>query len=138
MLDSTVTFVDLYIDVRNLALLVLLPRANQCWLMAQYNCLEFKNFARIWLLKMLLIWCQKKSLPLSIPLLLDVLFMEQPDDGSLNFFLLNKCASRIMALMVPVHFLFIQEILIEVFVLKKNFSSYSYVEDALTVRFCEI
>ena len=28
--------------MQNLALLVLLPRANQCWLVAQYNCLEFQ------------------------------------------------------------------------------------------------
>ena len=47
--------------------------------------------------------------------------MEEPDDGFLNFFfsLLNMCASRIMALLVPVHFMFMQEILMEGFVLKK-------------------
>ena len=64
--------------------------------------------------------------------------MEQPDDGFLIFFLLNMCVPRIMALSVPVHFLFIQEILIEGFVLEKNVSSYSFVEAALTVRFCGI
>ena len=64
--------------------------------------------------------------------------MEQPDDGFLIFFLLNMCAPRIMTLLVPVHFLFIQEILIEGFVLEKNVSSYSFVEAALAVRFCGI
>ena len=64
--------------------------------------------------------------------------MEQPDDVFFIFFLLNMCAPRIMALLVPVHFLFIQEILIEGFVLEKNVSSYSFVEPALTVRFCGI
>ena len=117
---------------KNLALLVFLPRANQCWLVAQYNCLEFKKFARIWLLKMLSFSCQKNPLSLSIILLLEVLYTEQPDDGFLNFFLLIKCASRIMVLLVPVNFMFIQESLVEGFVLKKNFSSYSYVEAALT------
>ena len=37
-----------------------------------------------------------------------------------------------MVLLVPVNFMFIQEILVEGFVLKKNFSNYSYVEAALT------
>ena len=46
--------------------------------------------------------------------------MEEPDDGFLKFFLLNMCAPRIMALLVPVHFMFMQEILMEGFVLKKN------------------
>ena len=101
--------------------------ANQCWLVAQYNCLEFKNFARLWLLKMLSFWCKKNSLSVSIPLLLEVLYMEQPDDGFLNLFLLNMCAARIKAFTVPVHFIFIQEILMEGFVLKKNFRSYSFV-----------
>ena len=76
--------------------------------------------------------CQKNPLSLSIILLLEVLYTEQPDDGFLNFFLLIKCASRIMVLLVPVNFMFIQEILVEGFVLKKNFSNYSYVEAALT------
>ena len=62
--------------------------------------------------------------------------MEQPDDGFLKYFLLNMCAPRIMALLVPVHFIFIQEILIEGFVLKNNFSSYSFVEGALRMKFC--
>ena len=57
--------------------------------------------------------------------------MEQPDDGFLNLFLLNMCAARIIAFIVPVHFIFIQEILIEGFVLKKNFRSYSFVEASL-------
>ena len=138
MLVSTVNFIDLYIDVQNLAMLVLLPRVNQCWLVAQYICLEFKKFARIWLLKMLSFWCQKYSLSLSIPLLLEVLYMEQPDDGFLIFFLLNMCAPRIMAFLVPVHFLFIQEFLIEGFVLKNNVSTYSFVEAALIMRSCGI
>ena len=77
--------------------------------MAQYNCLEFKNFARIWLLKILSFWCQKNSLSLSIPLLLEVLHMEQLDDGFLEIFLLDMCAPRIMALLVPVHLIFIRE-----------------------------
>ena len=124
--------------MQNLALLVSLPRAIQCWLVAQYTCLEFKNFARIWLLKMLSFWCQKNSLSFSVPSLLEVLYIEQPDNGFFNFFLLNMCTPRIMALLVPVNFMFTQEILIEGFVLKKNVSSYSFVEAALTMRFCGI
>ena len=46
---------------------------TEVWLVAQYNCLEFKTFARIWFLKMLSFWCQKNPLSLSIPLLLEVL-----------------------------------------------------------------
>ena len=64
--------------------------------------------------------------------------MEQADDGFLKVFLLNMCAPRIMVLLVPVYFMFIQEILIEGFVSKKNFSSYSFVEAALEMRFCGI
>ena len=64
--------------------------------------------------------------------------MEQADDGFLKVFLLNMCASRIMVLLAPVYFMFIQEILIEGFVSKKNFSSYSFVEAALEMRFCGI
>ena len=65
--------------------------------------------------------------------------MEQPDDGFLNsFFLLNMFAPRIMALLVPAHFMFIQEILIEGFILKKNFISYSFLEAVLIMRFCWI
>ena len=82
---------------------------------------------------MLSFWCQKNSLSLSIPLLLEVLCMKQPDDRFLKFFLLNMWAPRIMAFLVPAHFMFIQEILIEGFVLKKNFSSYSFVEAAVTI-----
>ena len=48
------------------------------------------------------------------------------------------CAPRIMALLVLVHFMFKQEILIDGFVLKKNFSSYSFAEAALTMGFCWI
>ena len=36
------------------------------------------------------------------------------------FFLLNMCAPRTTALLVPAHFMFIQEILIDGFVLKKE------------------
>ena len=64
--------------------------------------------------------------------------MEQPDDGFLKVFLLNMCAPRIMVLLVPVYFMFIQEILIEGFVSKKNFSSYSFVDAAFAMRFCGI
>ena len=64
--------------------------------------------------------------------------MEEPDNNFLKFFLLNMRAPKIMALLVPVHFMFIREILAEGFVLKKNFSSYSFVEAALTMRFCGI
>ena len=64
--------------------------------------------------------------------------MEEPGDDFLKFFLLNMCAPNIMTLLVPVYFMFIQEILAEGFVLKKNFSSYSFVEAALTMRFCGI
>ena len=76
-----------------------------------------------------------KSLSLSIPLLLEVLYMEEPDHGFSNFFLLDMCAPRIMTFFMPVHFLFIQEILKESFVLKKNVSSYSFMKAALTMRF---
>lgn len=65
--------------------------------------------------------------------------MEQPDDVFLfYFFLLNICAARIMALLVPVNFLFMQEILIEGFVLKKNVRSYRFMEAALIMRFSAI
>ena len=47
--------------------------------------------------------------------------MEQPDDGFFKFFLLHMCARRIMTLLVPAHFMFIKENLIEGFVLKKEF-----------------
>ena len=47
--------------------------------------------------------------------------MEQPDDGFFKKILLNICAPRIMTLLVPAHFMFIQENLIEGFVLKKEF-----------------
>ena len=65
----------MYINVENLALLVLLPIANQFLQVAQYNCLEFNNFTRIWPLKLLLFWCKKKSLLFSFQLLLEVLYM---------------------------------------------------------------
>ena len=64
--------------------------------------------------------------------------MEEPDDDFSNFFLLNMRAPKIMALLVPVHFIFIREILAEGFLLKKNFSSLIFVEAALTMRFCRI
>ena len=38
-----------------------------------------------------------------------------------------------MALLVPTRFMFIQEIVIEGFALKQNFSSYSFLEAALTI-----
>ena len=60
--------------------------------------------------------------------------MEEPDDDFLKFVLLNLFASLIMAFLVPVHFMFIQENLVKSFVSKKNFSSYSLVETALTMR----
>ena len=56
----------------------------------------------------------------------------------MKFFLVNMCAPRIMALLVPVHFMFNQEILIDGFVLKKNFSSSSFAEAAVTMGFCWI
>ena len=77
------------------------------WLVAQYNCLEFKNFIRIWLLKMLFVWCQKNSLSISILLLLEVLYMEKPDDNFLNFFPLNMRAPRIMDFMAYQYILFL-------------------------------
>ena len=77
--------------------------------------------------------------------------MEEPDDDFLKFSLLNMCAPKIMALLVPVHFMFIREILVGTrtfyvytrnsyrgFCFKKNFSSYSFVEAALAMRFCWI
>ena len=63
---------------------------------------------------------------------------EEPDDEFLNFFSLNMCAPKIMAFLAPVHFMFIPEVLTEGFCFKKNFSSYSFVEVALTMRFCWI
>ena len=54
--------------------------------------------------------------------------MEQPDDGLLSFFWLNMCAPRIMSLLVPAHFMFIQEILIEGFILKKEFQYLQFCE----------
>ena len=41
---------------------------------------------------MLLFWCQKKSLSSSIPLLPEVLYMEQSDEDILKYFLLKMCA----------------------------------------------
>ena len=43
-----------------------------------------------------------------------------------------------MALLVPVNLLFMQEILIEGFVLKKNVRSYRFMEAALIMRFSAI
>ena len=105
LLVSTVNFVDLYIDPQNLALLVLLPRVNQCWLVAQYNCLEFKNFTIICLLKRnaLMLVPKKIHSHFQFHLLLEVLYMEEPDHVFLTFFfLLNMCAPRIITLLVPV------------------------------------
>ena len=61
---------------------------------------------------------RKNLLSLSLPLLLEVLCMEQPDDGFFKFFFVKHVAPRIMTLLVPAHFMFIQENLIEAFVLK--------------------
>ena len=47
--------------------------------------------------------------------------MEQPDDSFLKLFLSNICAPRIMSLLVPAHFMFIQGFLIDGFLLKKEF-----------------
>ena len=47
--------------------------------------------------------------------------MEQSDNDFLKYFLLKMCAHGIIALLVPVHFIFIREILIEGFALKKKF-----------------
>ena len=77
---------------------------------------------------------QKNSLSFSIPAGLGVLYMEEPENDFLKFILLNLFAFLIMVLLVPVHFMFIQENLVEGFVSKKNFSSYSFVETALTMR----
>ena len=62
----------------------------------------------------------KNSLSLSIPLLLEVLRMEQPDDGFLKYFLLKMCVPRIIALLVPTDFTF-KKNLIDGFILKKEF-----------------
>ena len=62
-----------------------------------------------------------------MPARLEVLYMEEPDDDFLKFILL-------MAFLVPVNFMFIQENLVEGFISKKNFSSYSFVETALTME----
>ena len=84
---------------------------------------------------MLLFWCQKKSLSSSIPLSLEVLYMEQSDEDILKYFLLKMCAHGIMTLLIPVHFIFIPENLTQGFALKKNFSGYSFVEAPYTTRF---
>ena len=47
--------------------------------------------------------------------------MEEPDDDFLKFILLNLFASLIMALLVPVNVMFIQENLVEGFVSQKKF-----------------
>ena len=61
--------------------------------------------------------------------------MEGPYDSFLKLFLLNMCPPKIIALLVPVHFMFIREILAEGFALENILSSYSFVEAALTTRF---
>ena len=63
--------------------------------------------------------------------------MEGPYDSFLKLFLLNMCPPKIIALLVPVHFMFIREreILAEGFALKNILGSYSFVEAALTTRF---
>ena len=79
----------------------------------------------------------KKSPSFSIPAGLEVLYMEEPDDDFLKLILLNLFASLIMALLVTVNVMFIQENLVKGFVSKKNFSSYNFVETALTMsRLC--
>ena len=45
------------------------------------------------------------------------------------------CPPKIIALLVPVHFMFIRETLAEGFALKNILGSYSFVEAALTTRF---
>ena len=61
--------------------------------------------------------------------------MEGPYESFLKLFLLNMCPPKIIALLVPVHFMFIREILAEGFALKNILGSYSFVEAALTTRF---
>ena len=78
--------------------------------------------------------CQKNSLSFSIPAGLEVLCMEEPDDDFFRFILLNLLASLIIALLVPVHFMFIQKNFVEGFVSKKNFSRYSLAETPLAMR----
>ena len=70
----------------------------------------------------------------SVPAGLEVLYREEPGDDFLKFVLLNLFASLIMAMWVSVHFMFIQKYLVEGFDRKKNFSSNSFVETALTIR----
>ena len=47
--------------------------------------------------------------------------MEQPDDSFFKLFLSKICAPRIMSLLVPAHFMFIQGFLIDGIVLEKEF-----------------
>ena len=56
---------------------------------------------------MYFVWCQKNSLSISILLLLEVLYMEKPDDNFLNFFPLNMRAPRIMDFMAYQYILFL-------------------------------
>ena len=121
--------------MQNFVLLVLLLRANQCWLAEQYNCLEFKNFAKILLLKMLSIWCQTNHCHFKFHCYWRFYIWKNLIMVFRIFFLLDMCARRIKTFFVPVHFLFIQEILKESFVLKKSVSSYSFMKAALTMRF---
>ena len=75
-----------------------------------------------------------KKFSFPIPAGLEVLYTEEPDDDFLKFILLNFFASLIVALLVPVHFMFMQKNLVEGFVSKKNFGSYSFVETVPTMR----
>ena len=62
---------------------------------------------------------QKNSLSFSIPAGLEVLYMEESDDDFLKFILLNLFASSFMVVSVPLHFMFIQENLVDGIVSKR-------------------
>ena len=52
--------------------------------------------------------------------------MKERDDDFLNFFLLNMCAPKIIALLVSIYFMFIREILTEGFVFEREFQQLQF------------
>ena len=78
MLVSTVSFVDMYIDVQNLALLVVLPRANQ---FSQYA--QFALFTKVFLAHTLI---DKNTTSRGEP----QVFFEPPISDVLIFSIFNK------------------------------------------------
>ena len=64
--------------------------------------------------------------------------MEQPDDGFLNFFLVNNVCSQDYDLVGTSTFYVYTRSSYRGLCFKKEFSSYSFVEAALTMRFCGV